>query len=248
MVNNDDNQSVLDLVRVCKMHYEQGKTQAEIGAALGVSHAKISKMLAKSEELGLISISINDPFNHMDDLTRNLKEKYGLKNVAVAPVPSYGAHNILERLGIAAANLLLGMVHPGEIIGISGGRTLLEMLDKIKKKPLADSMIVPLLGGYGDAEIATRGSEIAYKLAEKFSARIINMPVPGLGRDAAEVAMFLNNPYVKKSIGWIRKCSIAVFGIGSADEDSSLYTGGLFNYELLGQLSAEQAVGCICFC
>lgn len=239
---------IADLVSVCKRHFLEGETQSQIANDMQISHAKVSKMITEAEEMGLVSIEIHDPFRQMERLSLELQDKYGLKKAVIVPVPEYGAKNILARLGIAAAVLFEQLLKVGDIVGVSGGATLYEVLKKIECKQVLSGTIVPFLGGFGEAETATRGSEIAYRLAEKLGSKIVNLPAPGLARDAAEAKMFSRNPLVKKSISWIRRCTIALVGIGSADNESRLYTGGFLNTELLDRLQEEKAVGCIGFC
>lgn len=244
----DDREDELsDLISVCYSHYIYDETQSQIAEKMGVSRAKVCKMIAKAKSRGLFTIQINDPLKHVRGLSDRLAEKYGLRMVKVVPVPKYGAISVLERLGRAAAEVFTSLLRNEDIIGVSGGSALYEMLLKMDEVPVDNTTIVPLLGGYAETETSTRGTEIAYRIAEKLRARIINMPVPGLARDSEEAAIFCANPIVKKSMEWMRKCTIAVFGIGTVDHEGSLYKGGFLNDLLVDELAEENAAGCICF-
>lgn len=247
-MSKDENEEELsDLINVCYSHFIYDETQSEIAAKMGVSRAKVCKMIAKAKARGLFTISINDPLRYVETLAGRLAEKYRLNEVKVVPVPKFGVQSVLERLGQAAAEKFTQLLHDGDIIGVSGGTTLYEMLLKLENMNIGNSTIVPLLGGYAETEVSTRGTEIAYRIAEKFNAKIINMPVPGLARNSEEAAIFCANPIVKRSMDWMRKCTVAIFGIGGVDHDSSLYKGGFLNDKLVEELAEENAAGCICF-
>lgn len=247
MIRDDDDEELSDLVNVCKSHFINDETQSQIAKRMGVSHAKVNKMIAKAKARGIYTIAINDPLQTAQTLARRLIDAYRLRDAVVVPIPRFGAQNVLERLGVAAAATLGGLLGNNDIIGISGGSTLYEMLRKLENVNIANATIVPLLGGYGVIEAASHGTEISYRLAEKLGARIITMPVPGLARDSHEAEVFCASPIVRKSMDWMRKCTVAIFGIGSVDRESSLYKGGFLNDELLAELESEDAAGCIGF-
>lgn len=247
-MNKDETEEELsDLVTVCRSHFINDETQSQIAKKMGVSHAKVNKMIAKARARGIYSIQINDPIQLAHNLSRRLVDKYRLRDAVVVPVPRFGVKNILERVGQAAAETFGGLLRNNDIIGISGGSTLYEMLLKLEQVNIANGTIIPLLGGYGETEAASHGTEIAFRLAEKLGARVINMPVPGLAQDSHEAEVFTANPIVKKSMAWMRRCTIAIFGIGSADKEASLYKAGFLTDGMLDELREEDAAGCICF-
>lgn len=236
-----------ELLDVCYSHYIYNETQSQIAHQMGVSRAKICKMLAKAKARGLFSIRINDPIRTANDLADALSERYNLRTAKVIPVPRYGARDVIGQLGQAAADLLRTLLRGHDILAISGGVALYETVKRFEPMPLENSRVVPLLSGFAETESSTRGTEIAFAMAGKIGAEIINMPIPGLATTPEEALMFRANPIVKGSMAWIRKSNIGLFGVGTADHESSLYKGGFLDDSLLEELGREKAVGCIGF-
>ncbi len=247
MAKNDSSDKLTDLINVCYSHFIYEETQSEIAEKMGVSRAKVCKMIAQAKSMGLYTITINDPVKKAETLSRQLQEKYNLRGIRIVPIPKFGIKNLLQRIGITAAELLSTLVRDNDIIGIAGGTTLYEMIHNLDTINVANSFIVPLLGGYPETETATGGAEIAYRMAEKLGSSIITMPVPGLAQSAKEAQVFLSNPIVQRSMNWMQKCSIALFGIGTPSALSSYYNAGVLTDELVGELRGENAVGCVCF-
>lgn len=245
--NREDGESLADLLDVCYSHYVYDETQGQIAELMGVSRAKVCKMIAKAKARGLLSITINDPIQTASGLARDVADKYGLRNVKVVPVPRYGIKNVTSHLGKAGARLLQEMLRKHDVLGVSGGAALFELVKSFPPMPVEGATVVPLLNGYAETEVSTRGTEIAFMMAEKIGAQIVNMPIPGLAGTPEEALMFRANPTIKSSMQWIRKCNIGLFGIGTANPESSLYKGGFLDDALLAELRRENAIGCIGF-
>lgn len=240
-------EDLAELLDVCYSHYIYNETQSQIAHLMGVSRAKICKMLAKAKARGLFSIRINDPIRTASELAKALSERYNLRSAKVIPIPRYGARDVTGLLGQAAAELLRTLLRGHDILAISGGLALYETVKRFEPLPLENTRVVPLLSGFAETEASTRGTEIAFVMAGKIGAELINMPIPGLATTPEEALMFRANPIVKGSMTWIRKSNIGLFGVGTADYESSLYRGGFLDDALLEELGREKAVGCIGF-
>lgn len=247
MPKNDSSDKLTDLINVCYSHFIYEETQSEIAEKMGVSRAKVCKMIAQAKSMGLYSITINDPIKRVETLSRQLQDKYKLRGIRIVPIPKFGIKNVLERLGITSAELFSTLLRDNDVIGIAGGSTLYEMINHLEDINVSNSFIVPLLGGYAETEAATHGTEIVYRMAEKLSSAIINMPVPGLAQSAEEAQIFLSNPIIHRSMNWMQRCSIALFGIGTPDTKGSFYKAGVLTDKLVEELKEENAAGCVCF-
>lgn len=247
MARNGNEDRLSDLVNVCYSHFIFEETQSEIAEKMNVSRAKVCKMIAQAKSMGLYTITINDPLKKVEELSRRLRDKYELRGVKVVPLPKFGVKNVLARLGQAAAELLMDSLRDNDVFGIAGGSTLYEMVNYVESMRLANFFLVPLLGGYAETEAATHGTEIVYRMADKLGASVINMPVPGLAQNAEEAGIFMSNPIISRGMAWMSKCSIAMFGIGTAMQNGSFYKAGVLTDALVEELRSENAAGCVCF-
>lgn len=247
MAKNGSEDRLSDLINVCYSHFIYEETQSEIAEKMGVSRAKVCKMIAQAKSMGLYTITINDPLKKVEELGRRLKDKYELHDVKLVPIPKFGVNNVLQRLGHATAELLASSLRDNDVLGVAGGSTLYEMVNFVEPMNVSNLFIVPLLGGYAETEAATHGTEIVYRISDKLRANIINMPVPGLAQSAEEARLFMSNPIISRSMAWTSKCSIALFGIGTAMPSGSFYQAGVLSDQLVDELRRENAAGCVCF-
>lgn len=247
MAKNGTEDRLSDLINVCYSHFIYEETQSEIAEKMGVSRAKVCKMIAQAKTMGLYTITINDPMQKVEELGARLKEKYDLHGVKLVPIPKFGVNNVLQRLGQATAELLSSSLKDNDVLGIAGGSTLYEMVNFVEPMNISNLFIVPLLGGYAETETATHGTEIVYRIADKLQATIINMPVPGLAQNAEEARLFMSNPIISRSMAWMSKCSVALFGIGTSMPSGSFYKAGVLSDSLVEELREESAAGCVCF-
>ncbi len=236
---------ISDLVNVCYAYYLYGETQSKIAQKIGVSVAKVSKMIAQAQKMGIVKIQINDPIDQVNKLSEQLKARYSLKDAKVVPCSHSDRDTLLRRLGMAAAGVLASYIRNGDVIGISGGTTLYEMLEFFETPGSGGNVVVPLLGGYKEFEDTTHGSEIASEFSKKLRAQLVIMPTPGIVKEG-EADSLLSNSAIKRSMAWIHKCDIAIFGIGTADSNSTFYRGGVLDNRSLVELKKENAAGCIC--
>ena len=72
------------MYEVAKMYYMENRTQAEISEQFSLSRPKISRLLAKAREEGVVQISLAKPQSDSTQvLEERLKKLLGLKNVQI---------------------------------------------------------------------------------------------------------------------------------------------------------------------
>ncbi len=66
-----------------RMYYEQGRTQNEIAAALGISRPLVSVLLTEARECGIVTITVNDIRVTAETLTQRMMQRFGVERVVV---------------------------------------------------------------------------------------------------------------------------------------------------------------------
>lgn len=77
-----------DLIRVAKSYYYHNLTQEEIADQEGISRIKVSRMLKKARDMGIITVVVNDTPNY-EHVERIIKERFQLKNVMVTDIHNH---------------------------------------------------------------------------------------------------------------------------------------------------------------
>ena len=73
------------VARVAWCYYHDGLTQNDIGERLGLPRLKISRLLEKGRQSGVIRVQINSRYEGCLALETELQQRFGLKLVRVLP-------------------------------------------------------------------------------------------------------------------------------------------------------------------
>ncbi len=81
-----DVQQMRLITRTARLHYLQGKRQAEIAEEMGISQASVSRFLAMAEDHGIVRTIVVPPEGLYPDLEESLVERYGLHSAYVVDI------------------------------------------------------------------------------------------------------------------------------------------------------------------
>lgn len=70
---------------VANLYYNSEMTQNEIADRMYTSRSKISRMLKEARELGIVEISIKEPWERDLNLEKEIQQTYGVKTVKLFP-------------------------------------------------------------------------------------------------------------------------------------------------------------------
>lgn len=73
------------LATVANLYYNSEMTQNEIADRMYTSRSKISRMLKEARELGIVEISIKEPWERDLNLEKEIQQTYGVKTVKLFP-------------------------------------------------------------------------------------------------------------------------------------------------------------------
>lgn len=232
--------------RAAWLSHVGGMTQDQIAGELGISRQRVQRLVARASAEGLIRIRIDHPIADCLELERQLKQRYGLNSVRVAPALAIGA-DPTHGLATFAAPLFerfLGGEEP-QVFALGTGRTLNTIVDQMQSLDGARHKLVSLIGN-----VAPDGSasfyEVIMKLAEKVSAKHYPMSAPVVARSDEEMALYRSLPHVKSARELAGQADVAFVGIGQMGDDAPLYMDGFISDIELAELQAAGAAGEIC--
>ena len=129
------------IVKVAKLYFEVGMSQAEIAQELDISRSYVSRLLTDAKEQGIVSIAVRDPEETESALEKTIRQHYGLRKVIVSGGGLEG--NGVYEVAKDAAKWLNSTVKSGDVIGIGWGRTLYLLLSLIHIWGHADPQDAP---------------------------------------------------------------------------------------------------------
>lgn len=238
------------LVKVARLYHEQGARQADIATALHVSQAKVSRLLKRAEETGVVRISVTVPSGLHTDLEDALEKRFGLAEAVVVDVePDAGEREITVALGAGAAAYLETTLSGADRIGISSwSQTLRAMAERMRPLPARGAAeVVQLLGGTGAADAQRHAHRLLGDLARSLRAEAVYVQAPGLVADRAVRDGILDTAGMQDVAGHWAELTMAVVGVGSIEPSDVLdSSGNAFPPDARRTLLADGAVGDIC--
>jgi central glycolytic genes regulator len=162
----------------------------------------------------------------------------GYQKIIVVPGDSDKDPNVKRELGNVAALYLSSVIRSRDVIALTGGSTIKEMVTSFPKMDFRDNLIVPARGSLGKI-LDIQSNNVVAALAEKVNAgyKLLNVP-DNLSSESLEV--LLKEREIKEVVDLIRKAQIVVLGIGRADKMAK--RRGLSEDEI-SELMVDGAVG-----
>lgn len=215
------------LAKVARMYHERGMRQVEISAELHISQPRVSRLLSRAIELGVVRTTVTLPPGVHTDVEEALEARYGLAEAVVVDVTG-DEDEVRVALGSATAAYLETTLTGGETVGISSwSSALVPAVDamRVARVPVVDT-VVQLVGGIG----APRGQIQATRLLERFAsgtgAEPVPLPAPGLlATPRAQAALVADPSVVAVMEIWPRLTTVLV-GIGSLEPSPLLRASG----------------------
>jgi len=201
------------LVRASRLYYELGETQGRVAELLGVTRPQVSRLLKQARAEGIVEIRIVDGSTADSPAAEQLRQRFGLRAVHLAP--SVGDSDDLTRrvLGRLAADVLRSAIRDGAVVGIGDGASVSATADAIADgASTVDATIVPLCGGYWFAG-PTR--EPFRRIGSALDATVQGLLAPGLVDDAATKRSLYAHAGVRSILELWNRLDIALFGIGA---------------------------------
>ena len=232
-------------IDVAKLYYQSEFSQQQIAQQMGISRPSVSRLLQYAKEQGYVNIQIIDPVENMEDLERQLAQKYGMQEVRIAYSTLNDPGEIKKYIGSKAAEYLNEIVRDGDIIGVSWGTTMYNVACRLKARALKGAQIVQLKGGVTDGKSTTYADEILEKFAKAFSTIARYLPLPVIFGTKEVKEMVDQDRHIKRILELGRQANIAVFTVGTVKEDALLFRLGYI--EAADKAKLQQiAVGDIC--
>jgi DNA-binding transcriptional regulator LsrR (DeoR family) len=232
------------LTRVARMYHEERLLQREIALRLSLSQSRVSRLLRRAVEVGVVRTVVVSPPGVHSDLEDALRAAYGLRDAVVVDGDTPAA------LGAAAATYLDSTVAPGDRIGIASWSATLMAAAGAMQAPTAARAeeVTQLVGGVGEPGVQFRATGLTARLAELTGARAVPLPAPGLLRSATLRDALVKDPAVAGVMAGWDELTLALVGIGGLEPSALLeQSGNAISDAELDALRERGAVGDICF-
>ncbi|MQV85490.1 sugar-binding transcriptional regulator [Sinorhizobium medicae] len=242
------------MVRAAWFYYVGGLNQEMTAARLGLTRARVNKMLAEARESGLVSISIDHRRVGVLPLEDRLRTRFGLD--FCISTPAFGFHDTSKQdsevrkqiafraVGVAAANHLKTLLSENDslTVGTGCGRTIEQMTLHLAGVRAPHARFISIMGSL-TANNAYNPFEVVHSLARRTGGEGYFLPVPFIADSVDDKKVLISQRSVVKALEIARSASVCFISAGELTEESLLRRQGMISGTELESLRQAGAVG-----
>lgn len=235
------------MARVARLYYNEGVRQPAIADRLGLSQARVSRLLKRALETGVVRITVLPAPGVNADLEDELQRRFGLSVAVVVDVAE--DEELLRCLGAAAAYYLETSLRSGDLVGMSSrSATLLATIEQMRPVLARPGIrVVQILGGIGDPEATAHANRLTEQFAERVRGEAVFLASPAVAGSAASAQALRADRFVAATMTLYDQLDVAVVGVGALDSDSvHARSGDVMSVGELEELRRLGAVGDVC--
>jgi DNA-binding transcriptional regulator LsrR (DeoR family) len=241
-------------VRAAWYYYVGGLNQEMTAQRLGVTRARVNKMLSEARDSGLVSISIDHQRVGALPFESALKERYGLDFCIATPAFGFddapSADSELRKqisfraVGVAAATHLKSLLleNAAITVGTGWGRTIEQMTLHLAGIRAPHARFISLMGSL-TANNAYNPFEVVHTLARRTGAQGFFLPVPFIADSVEDRRVLLSQRSVVQAMEIAEAASVCIISAGELTEASLLRRQNMISKDELESLRAAGAVG-----
>ena len=153
----------------------------------------------------------------LSNVESEVKALLNIKKVIIVPGDVDENPTVLKDLGKACANYLNSIIKNKDIIAITGGSTLREVVEAVKEvNNLQDILVVPARGGMG-RNVETQANMLAATFAQKLKGNYKMLHIPD-NISYKVLDTLLSERGINDVIECIHKANVLIYGVGNAVE------------------------------
>ena len=242
------------MARAAWLYYIGGLNQEATAKRLGITRARVNKLLSDARDSGLVSITINPANVGLLPVEEAIRERYGLDFCICTPALGHDvagtdsdailAPFAFRAVGAAAAAHLRRHLSetPLAVIGTGWGRTLEQMTLQLAGVAAPQAKFISLMGSL-QSNLAYNPFEVVHAFARATGAEGFFLPVPFIADTPAVRDILLAQQSVQQALALANATTVAYISIGELREGSLLRTQGMISARDLAELQELGAVG-----
>ncbi|POF34414.1 sugar-binding transcriptional regulator [Roseibium marinum] len=241
----DDDWTTHMAIRAAWLSFVGGRTQGEIASQLGVSPAKVHRLIAHAQKAGYVKFQVDGRPMECLKLENELTDRFHLTNCIIAPDLGGGDDDSAVRAVAASGAQFLAALLSGSNLtrlGVGMGRTLTATVEALPKITRPDLEIMSICGSL-TRTLAANPYDIIQKMQERTGGVGYYLPVPYFAENRDEKAMFLTQRSVQDLMARAGGSDAFLVGIGSVENEGHLVRRGMISKQEQEELLS---VGAVC--
>ena len=229
-----DEQTYALATKAAWYYYMEDNTQAQIAEVMGVSRAKVIRLLEEARAQGIVQFSFRKNDSQRVSAEQLLIDRFGLKDAFVVPTP-LDSSAINQSIAQGAAHYVSDHLREDGYLNIGYGDTVSRMLGVLAKNREESLNVVSLTGGVS-YYLPTVGTTA-------YSMHLFLTPSPLVVSSRQVRDALLDEKSLQDVSTMTEYADMSVVGIGAAVEGATALRNGILNEGELTVLKMQGAVG-----
>lgn len=229
-----DEQTYALATKAAWYYYMEDNTQAQIAEVMGISRAKVIRLLEEARAQGIVQFSFRKNDSQRISAEQLLIDRFGLKDAFVVPTP-LDSSAINQSIAQSAAHYVSDHLREDGYLNIGYGDTVSRMLGFLAKNREESLNVVSLTGGVS-YYLPTVGTTA-------YSMRLFLTPSPLVVSSRQVRDALLDEKSLQDVSTMTEYADMSVVGIGAAVEGATVLRNGILNEGELAVLKMQGAVG-----
>ena len=229
-----DEQTYALATKAAWYYYMEDNTQAQIAEVMGVSRAKVIRLLEEARAQGIVQFSFRKNDSQRVSAEQLLIDRFGLKDAFVVPTP-LDSSAINQSIAQGAAHYVSDHLSEDGYLNIGYGDTVSRMLSFLAKNREESLNVVSLTGGVS-YYLPTVGTTA-------YSMHLFLTPSPLVVSSRQVRDALLDEKSLQDVSTMTEYADMSVVGIGAAVEGATVLRNGILNEGELTVLKMQGAVG-----
>ncbi|WBU39250.1 sugar-binding transcriptional regulator [Homoserinibacter sp. YIM 151385] len=233
-------------VRAAYLYHRAGLTQAQVGDRLGLSRAKVNRLLASAERRGIVQVRIAHPLSRATEAEVALEARFGLRDAVVAQTAAEDEHDEgLRLLAVAAAGarFLASLELAGSAIAVGWGTTMQAVAEALDDGWASGMEVHQLNGAVPVSGYANGAGEIMARFARLGGGEAHVLQVPAVVGTREVRAALESDHSVRAALEGAARAPVAMFSLGRLTRESVLVSSGYIAPRGIDELGAAGAAG-----
>ncbi len=240
--------------RAAWLYHVGGLNQEATAQRLGLTRARVNKLLADARDRGLVSITINPGNVGLLQTEDAIRTRHNLDFCICTPALGFDAATAqtdkllagfaFRAVGTAAAAHLRTHLaqHEAAVVGTGWGRTLEQMTLQLAGVSAPKARFISLMGSL-TANSAYNPFEVVHALARATGGEGFVLPVPFIADSVEDRQVLIAQRTVQKALTIARATTVGYISIGELSETSLLRRQDMITAQEMAELRAAGAVG-----
>ena len=229
-----DEQTYALATKAAWYYYMEDNTQAQIAEVMGISRAKVIRLLEEARAQGIVQFSFRKNDSQRVSAEQLLIDRFGLKDAFVIPTP-LDSSAINQSIAQGAAHYVSDHLREDGYLNIGYGDTVSRMLGVLAKNREESLNVVSLTGGVS-YYLPTVGTTA-------YSMHLFLTPSPLVVSSRQVRDALLDEKSLQDVSTMTEYADMSVVGIGAAVEGATVLRNGILNEGELTVLKMQGAVG-----